>query len=95
MSTSAKTVSMASGSASICSKVKYTTGTTSSDCQRYTVFVLSKKLVRFQFINSEGSLTTCDRAPGSGGKLCQYYVTGAAGRIGTVDVTYSAVMMLT
>jgi hypothetical protein len=63
---------MASGSTSICRKIKYLDGKTDGTCASYTVFILSKKLVRFQFLNSEGGLTTCDVAPG-GSKACVYY----------------------
>jgi hypothetical protein len=63
---------VASGSTSTCSKIKYTDGAVSSDCKSYTVFIVSKKLVRFVFFDSKGKLTSCDVALG-GKKSCVYY----------------------
>jgi hypothetical protein len=87
----AKTMSMASGSApSSCSKVKYRDGDTSNRCSEYTVFILSKKLVRFVFLNTEGGLAKCDMAPGSKGPFCTFFTSsGAYDLTQYVEMTYS------
>jgi hypothetical protein len=61
-------MSMASGSASSCSNGDANT----TKCIEYTVFKLSKKVVRFVFYNVEGGLSKCDVALGSGVQYCTF-----------------------
>jgi hypothetical protein len=88
LATAAKTVSIVSGSSNSCSKIKYVGGGSDSNCKSYTVFILSKKRVRFQFVywnawlkanflDSDVGLTTCDVAPGAS-RACVYQTKAAA-----------------